>query len=170
MIGGMPWYRPIDGFALAKKQHKPIMVDVFTDWCGWCKVLDRETFPNPAVKEVLMKNFILVKANAEDNADGQKLATENQVDGFPTIMFFDSNGKLKAFSTGFHPPAEFLAGLHEFLGDAKPIASDQKAQPEKDAVSVHPSAPEGTSVNLPTHSADPKPASEEAVSDPPKTP
>jgi thiol-disulfide isomerase/thioredoxin len=169
MIGGMPWYHVTDGFALAKKLHKPIMVDVYTDWCGWCKVLDRETFPNPAVKEVLSKNFVLVKANAEDNADGQRLATQSQVDGFPTVMFFDSNGKLKAFTTGFHPPDEFLTGLRQFLGDAaKPVAAGKK--PEE--LSVHPSAPQGTTVSTPsnTQSADPKPASEAAVSDSPKSP
>lgn len=46
---------------------KKIFIDVYTDWCGWCKKMDQETFNNPYISEYLSKNFYCVKFNAEGN-------------------------------------------------------------------------------------------------------
>ena len=51
------------------KQPKPIIIDVYTDWCGWCKVMDRETYSNEKVIDYLNKNFYAVKFNAESTAE-----------------------------------------------------------------------------------------------------
>ncbi len=50
--------------AMAKQPRKVIM-DVYTDWCGWCKVMDKKTFSNPAVIRYVNENFYAVKLNAE---------------------------------------------------------------------------------------------------------
>lgn len=52
-----------------KTQKKKIFVDVFTDWCGWCKVMDKKTFPDAAVAKLLNEDFYAVKFNAEQTAD-----------------------------------------------------------------------------------------------------
>lgn len=52
-----------------KTQKKKIFVDVFTDWCGWCKVMDKNTFPDPEVAKILNEDFYAVKFNAEQTAD-----------------------------------------------------------------------------------------------------
>lgn len=155
-IGGLPWYRVTDGFALAKKQNKKILVDVYTDWCTWCKVMDRQTFPNPAITAILSKSFVLVKANAEDEKDGTKLAMQYGVNSFPMVMFFEPTGKLKAYASGFAPPEAFAMMLHSYLGDAKaPVAAGEK---KTETVGVDPSAPSGTSVSMPeSQTAEPKP-------------
>jgi thioredoxin-related protein len=52
-----------------KTEKKKIFVDVFTDWCGWCKVMDRNTFSEASVAKLLNEDFYAVKFNAEQTAD-----------------------------------------------------------------------------------------------------
>lgn len=47
------------------KQKKPILVDLYTDWCGWCKVMDKNTYTNENVIQYIQENFYPVKLNAE---------------------------------------------------------------------------------------------------------
>jgi len=59
------WYSFEDAYQLNKKKPKKIFIDVFTDWCGWCRKMDAETFTNPAIGEYMMDHFYCVKLNAE---------------------------------------------------------------------------------------------------------
>jgi len=52
-----------------KTEKKKIFVDVFTDWCGWCKVMDKNTFTEAEVAKILNEDFYAVKFNAEQTAD-----------------------------------------------------------------------------------------------------
>ncbi|MGK0639831.1 thioredoxin family protein [Schleiferia thermophila] len=61
------WFKFSDIEKLQKKQQKPIFVDVYTNWCGPCKMLDANTFNDPRVAEYINKNFYPVKFNAEGN-------------------------------------------------------------------------------------------------------
>ena len=63
------WYTIEEAFELTKKEPRKIMVDVYTDWCGWCKVMDKKTFSNEIIAAYLNKNFYPVKFNAEQKAD-----------------------------------------------------------------------------------------------------
>lgn len=125
--GSLVWNSVTTGFALAKKTNKPILVDFFTDWCGWCKVMDEKTFHEPTISKVLASKFVLVKANAEDGADGEKLSKDLQIRGFPTTVLFEASGKPKQMLVGFVPPEKFSVKLDEFLtGKAAPVTSDAK--------------------------------------------
>lgn len=102
------WYSIEEAFELTKKTPKKIMIDVYTDWCGWCKVMDRETFNNITVAEYINSNFYAVKFNAEQKTDVllngknykfidsgnrgyNELAYEllNGQLGYPSIVFLD---------------------------------------------------------------------------------
>src|SRR3982751_2067581 len=48
-----------------KGQKRPILIDLYTDWCGWCKVMDKKTYTNPKVIAYLQEHFYPVKLNAE---------------------------------------------------------------------------------------------------------
>ena len=75
------WYSVAEAMTLYKENPKKIMIDVFTDWCGWCKKMDRETFNHPVIAKYLKENFYPVKFNAESldpiDFNGQKFINEN---------------------------------------------------------------------------------------------
>lgn len=67
----LKWYTWEEAVELNKTKPKKIVVDVYTDWCGWCKRMDKSTFSDPAVMAYLAENFYPVKFNAEQKADIQ---------------------------------------------------------------------------------------------------
>ncbi|MBC3784408.1 thioredoxin family protein [Spirosoma utsteinense] len=63
------WLTIQQAYALTQKTPKKFVVDVYTDWCGWCKVMDRKTFSEPAIVDYVNENYYAVKLNAEQTAD-----------------------------------------------------------------------------------------------------
>jgi thioredoxin-related protein len=61
----LKWYGFDEGLAKAKKENKFLLVDFYTDWCGWCKKMDSETYANKNIIKLLNKDFVLVKLNPE---------------------------------------------------------------------------------------------------------
>ena len=75
----------------ARSEKKLLLVDVYTDWCGWCKKLDREVFADGRVGAAA-KDLIAVKVNAEKG--GEEIARRYRVRGYPTILFLDGEGNV----------------------------------------------------------------------------
>ena len=63
------WITWEEAIALNQKQPRKIVVDVFTEWCGWCKRMDKGTFMDPAVAKYINENFYAVKLDAEQLED-----------------------------------------------------------------------------------------------------
>ncbi len=59
------WYSWEEASELGKTNPKKVFVDIYTDWCGWCKKMDASTFKNPEIVKYLNDNFYAVKFNAE---------------------------------------------------------------------------------------------------------
>jgi uncharacterized protein YyaL (SSP411 family) len=55
------WYSIEEAAALAQADPRPIFVDTYTDWCGWCKKLDKDTFSNPVIADILNTKYYPVK-------------------------------------------------------------------------------------------------------------
>lgn len=60
-----PWLTLNEAIALHKKKPKKILIDVYTDWCGWCKKMDKYTYTDSIIIDQLNKDYYLVKFNAE---------------------------------------------------------------------------------------------------------
>lgn len=63
------WLTIQEAYALNQKAPKKFVIDVYTDWCGWCKVMDRETFKNAAIVDFVNEHYYAVKLNAEQKED-----------------------------------------------------------------------------------------------------
>jgi thioredoxin-like negative regulator of GroEL len=95
----------------ARAEQKYVMVDVFTSWCSWCKVLDQKTYKDGRVM-ALTDRMVNVKVNAEiDRSVAEKYA----VRGYPTILFLNPDGSLRRRITGYQPPEAFSPILEGVL-------------------------------------------------------
>lgn len=59
------WYTIQEAEKLSKQSFRPLFIDTFTDWCGWCKKMDQETFTNSVIADILNTHFYPVKFDAE---------------------------------------------------------------------------------------------------------
>jgi thiol:disulfide interchange protein len=121
---GLNWHKDFDSALVeAKEQQKFVLVDVYTDWCVYCKKLDKEVYTDPAVKKYLSEHFIVVKANAEDKGQGEAFCSKFDAFGaYPTLLFFDSKStkeKPVARIAGYLAPTEFNAALHSIVESKK---------------------------------------------------
>lgn len=63
------WMSIEEAYELNQTQPKKILVDIYTDWCGWCKRMDKTTYSNPAIVKYINENFYAVKFDAEQKED-----------------------------------------------------------------------------------------------------
>ena len=134
------WVTLEKALELQKKAPKKIMMDVYTSWCGPCKMLDKNTFQNPDVAKYVNQNYYAVKFNAEGNESvtykgkifsnpdyKPELATRRnsvhelsryfQVQAYPTIVFMDEKGELIAPIKGYQTPPQLELYLKMFKTD-----------------------------------------------------
>ncbi|MFH0771047.1 MAG: thioredoxin domain-containing protein [Candidatus Omnitrophota bacterium] len=106
----------------AKKLQKPVMADFYTDWCGWCKKLDSDTYSDKKVSELADK-FICVKVDGDKYRD---LAAKYGVSGYPTVIFFNSSGNVEGSIRGYEGPADFARDMNAILAKTGGSASTGK--------------------------------------------
>lgn len=131
--GKIQWVSLEEAQRLAKKTPKPIFVDVYTDWCGPCKMLDRNTFSDAQLAEYVNKHYYAVKFNAESGAPvtfkGQKfenpdfdasrtggrngthqltyaIANLNGRIAYPTLVYLDSDLNVLTPVQGYMTPEQ----------------------------------------------------------------
>jgi thioredoxin-related protein len=104
--------------AKAKAEHKYIFIDCYTDWCGWCKVMDKETMVDPTIVSKITDKFIAVKMDME-HGEGVKLAMKYHISSFPTFMFFNEDGEFVYQSFGYEKANDFIKELDKSLDKTK---------------------------------------------------
>jgi thioredoxin-related protein len=124
--GPVKWMTFEEAVQKSKTEKRKIFIDVYTDWCGWCKVMDKNTFNDPAVAKLLNEKFYPVKFNAEQREDIQfdghtfkfiengrsgyhQLAAallNNQL-SYPTVVFLDEEFKMLQPLPGYRQAPEF---------------------------------------------------------------
>ncbi len=97
------WQHWNDGFSRAKAENKIALIDTYTEWCGWCKKMDKDTYANQDIIKKINKNFIPIKFNPElegnytvgdTTFDGRTLLaalSQGKKSGYPTTFFFLPN-------------------------------------------------------------------------------
>lgn len=113
------------GLREAATAGKPVVVDVYTDWCTWCKRMDQDVYSRPEVKQYLAAHFVTVKLNAEYTTaaryegkafTSRSLAERFRVNGYPTTIFLRANGTHIANVPGYVPADRFML-LLRYIGD-----------------------------------------------------
>lgn len=120
------WKKFDEGMKLAKQTNKKVLIDVYTDWCSWCKKMDASTYTDAKVTEYLNKNFVVIKLNAEGNERisyaGQSLSPAEfaqgmGVDGYPATLFLRSDGQAITLLPGYSQADMFIHVLSYIGGD-----------------------------------------------------
>ena len=116
---GIRWERRFeDALKKARASHKPVIVDFWAQWCGWCHRLDKTTYVDPAVVK-LAEGFVAVKVNTEGDPRETAVAIRYDVSNLPTIMVISPEGRPIARVNGFVGPGQFP----RLLEGAKDVAT-----------------------------------------------
>jgi thiol:disulfide interchange protein len=109
----LPWERDLPtALARAGSEKKLVMVDFYTDWCGWCRRFDQNTLSDSNVQRAL-EGVVSVRLNAEK--DGREAAQRFNVDGYPTILFLNASGNEVGRIPGYLEPRPFLAEIENIM-------------------------------------------------------
>lgn len=124
------WYSMTEGYAKAKKEKKILVVDVYTDWCYWCKVMDQNTYVNQSIIKKMKSYCVAVKFNPEIDAvhtvNDQTLTSQQLVtylnrggrnSGYPTTFFWkklSDNSKISSYP-GYRDTAQFDEILNKII-------------------------------------------------------
>ena len=129
------WYTIEEVQVKMKEEPRKVYIDMYTDWCGWCKVMDKKTFTNQQVANYLNNNFYAVKFDAEGKesvnfrdqtfnfvAQGSRgyhelaAALMGGKMSYPTSVFLDENLNVISPLPGYYPP-EKLEPILDFIGN-----------------------------------------------------
>ena len=111
MAQGVKWETSLAAAqARARAEHKLIFLDVWTEWCGWCIKLQRDTFPSPLGQAALSRVVpVSLMTQYRDSRPTANKAIEAQfnVEGFPALFLLDAQGKVVSNQPGYLPPKPF---------------------------------------------------------------
>lgn len=108
---------------MAKKQKKLVFVDVYTSWCGPCKHMAKNIFPEAKAGAFYNTHFLNLQLDAEKSEDGRMVAARFEVTAFPTFLFINGDGELVY---------RFMGGrtVDQFVNEGEKAVEAFAAQPE----------------------------------------
>ncbi len=128
------WYSFEEAYKMNKKKSKKMFIDVFTEWCGWCKKMDAETFTDPTIAKYMNEHFYCVKFDAERKdtivLDGQVFVNPNPANkrsthklavellrgnlSYPSYVFLNEKGQWLTVVAGYQKASDFEGVLNYF--------------------------------------------------------
>ena len=118
-----------DAVAKAKAEGKLVFVDAYAEWCGPCKRMAAQTFPDPKAGAFFNANFISLQIDMEKE-ENAAFAVKFPVNAYPTLMFIDEEGKLAAKQTGALGVDALIEYGQKVLGKADKSVELQKQYEE----------------------------------------
>lgn len=103
----------------AKSEGKYIFIDVYTDWCGPCKMMDKQVFTLAEVGQYFNQKYVNLKYNAEKGEIGPEVAKKFGVKAYPTFLILDSDGNLIHMFAGGTLGVQFIDKVEESFDPEK---------------------------------------------------
>lgn len=119
-FAGEAWLEGASGYASgveqAKVSGKPMIVMFYTDWCGYCRKLQKNVLDKPEVQSVL-SNFVKIRVNPDKGGRESQLAEEYGIQGYPTVFLEKSKSQNPPMELGgaTRNSSAFIAAINEFL-------------------------------------------------------
>ena len=131
------WLTFEEAMELYEKEPKKLLIDLYTDWCGWCKVMDKNTYGNQVIASYINDNFYAIKFNAEQKEPvefnghtfefipnaGRKgthsiayAVTGNKLSGYPMTVFMDEELRIIQPISGYLKPDQ-MEPIITFIGE-----------------------------------------------------
>ncbi len=129
--GALKWETWNEGYPRAVKEKKIVLVDAYTEWCGWCKKMDRDTYTNPETIRLLNKHFVPIKFNPEiqdvryelngqtfSGAELHMMLSQNQRLGYPTTYFIITSKNRLIIQPGYQKADDFNQLLQSIITES----------------------------------------------------
>lgn len=140
------WHDFNEGLELAKAEGKNVFIEFYTDWCGYCKKMDKTTFKDPQVIGMINKNYVPIRVNGDsrDTVDVDGWITDERnltrseygVTGYPTYVFLESDGAKITKLPGYQRSDRLLTVLDYLKSDLYKKVTFKEYLSEKTAPST----------------------------------
>jgi len=111
------WHDRLEpALAAAERAGDNVLVDLYADWCGWCKKLDREVFSSPEFAE-MARDFVLLRVDVEDGGEGTWLQERLGVTSLPTMAIVDPELVEVGLVEGYHPASRFVTMIRRTVAE-----------------------------------------------------
>lgn len=139
---GITWYSLEEAQQLARKHDKKVFIYAEASWCGYCKKMEKEVFPDQAVIEAMQSHYYPVRLDIESKEEitfngesmtGRAFAGRYRVTGTPTFFFIDDKGEIIGAQPGFIP-ADVFRKMLTYVGSGahKKVEFQDYVEQDKD--------------------------------------
>lgn len=127
-----------EAFRKAQTRDQPVLVYLYTDWCGYCRRLEQTTFVDPSVIEAMSDRYVWLRLNAETDPEGERLRDRFSVRSYPTVLILDGDGEELDRVGGYVPPDRFGTMVDSLVSGPNSLQSlTRRVQEEPDSVEGH---------------------------------